>query len=446
MPTLGITDALLIHPGRDAATAQPGDVLIEDGIITALGPGVAAAADRRLAASGALCLPGFVQTHVHLCQTIMRGMADDLPLLPWLSERIWPLEAAHTPESLLASARLGIAELLLGGTTSVLAMETVHHTDVVFEAAETLGIRATIGKTHMDEPDAIAGLREDTQASVAEARRLARDWHGAADGRLRYAYSPRFALSCTRPLLERVAAVAKEEGVLLHTHASENQAEVAAVRARTGLGNIDYLDAVGLLTPRTVLAHGIHLDAGETKILADRGVHVAHCPTCNLKLGSGIADVPRLLGAGVNVTLGADGAPCNNALDMFQEMKLAAVLHNVRHGAGAVTAAAALHMATGAGARALDLGGASGKEPGSLAAGRPADLIVVDPRHSRARPRGATDPASWLVFAGAATDVRHVVVDGRTVVEDGALRSADLGLIHAEAEREAGALGRRAGV
>ncbi|MBN2489453.1 MAG: 5'-deoxyadenosine deaminase [Planctomycetes bacterium] len=440
MAALGIRDARLLREDGNRTAVVAADVLIEGGVIAAIGPGAARAADRTLRAEGALCLPGFVQTHVHLCQTLMRGLADDLELLDWLATRIWPLEAAHTPASLRASARLGIAELLLGGTTTVLTMETVHHTDEVFRAAEELGIRATIGKTHMDHPDTPAGLKEETAASLAEAERLCRDWHGAAGGRLRYAYSPRFALSCTESLLEHAAELARRDSALLQTHASENREECARVAAATGLANIRYLDRVGALGPHTVLAHCVHLEDGEAERLAGRGVHVAHCPTCNLKLGSGIADTVGLLAAGVNVSLGADGAPCNNALDMFEEMKLAALLPKVRHGAAALPARRVLDMATCAGAHALGLGDVIG----AVEEGRRGDVIVVAPRGPRGWPRELADPVSQIVYAGRASDVRHVVVDGKVLVKDGTLAGCDLDVLRADAEREAAGLCARA--
>jgi len=441
-PVLGIRDAKILIAGPGVGAVTCGDLVIENGRIVAVGTDAAASADRVLSCDGAFCLPGFVQTHVHLCQTLMRGLADDLSLLDWLERRIWPLEAAHTPESLRASARLGVAELLLGGTTSILAMESVRHTDQAFEAVDELGIRATLGKTHMDRPDTFEGLREDTEESIREAERLCRTWHERAGGRIRYAYSPRFAVSCTRRLLERTAAAARRDDTLFHTHASENLDEIERVRSDTGLGNLDYLDSIGCLGDRTVLAHCVHLEDGDFDLLARRGVQVAHCPTCNLKLASGIADIHRLMAAGVNVTLGADGAPCNNALDMFEEMKLAAILHNVRHGPDAFPASRILDMATHGGARALRLD----HEVGRLALGMRADLIVVDPRGPRAWPREQADPASLLVYAGRSRDVRHVVVDGRVAVRDGQLMTGDLGSILADADREARGLRERAGL
>ncbi len=441
MATLRIRDARILTPPDFDARIR-GDVVVEDGIIVHVGPDGSRRADRILEAEGAFCLPGWVQTHVHLCQTLMRGLADDLALLDWLEQRVWPLEAAHTRESIRASARLGIAELLLGGTTTVLSMETVRHTGAVFEAVEELGIRAVLGKAHMDRPDAYPGLRENTDASLEEAEDLCRTWHGRAGDRIRYAYAPRFALSCTRQCLEGTAALARRDNTLLHTHAGENPDECARVQQETGLGNIEYLDALGCLGENTVLAHCVHLTAAEAKRLADTGTRVAHCPTCNLKLGSGIADVPGLLKAGVTVSLGADGAPCNNALDMFEEMKLAALVHNVKAGAGALPARRILEMATLDGARALHLE----DRIGTLEPGKQGDVVVVAPSGPRAWPLSTVHPASLLVYTGRSHDVKHVVVDGEILVENRKLLTADLDAILSEAESEALELRRRAGV
>src|SRR5207244_10855235 len=180
---------------------------------------------------GGYLLPGFVQTHIHLCQTLFRGSADDLPLMDWLRRRVWPMEAAHSPATLRAAARLAATELLASGTTSVLTMETVHDTDVVFEAVAHSGLRATIGKCMMDvnDPDSQvpARLQEDTQQSIDESLELRKRWDGAENGRLRAAFAPRFAVSCSRELLESVAGLSAKDRILVHTHASESRDEIA---------------------------------------------------------------------------------------------------------------------------------------------------------------------------------------------------------------------------
>lgn len=388
-----------------------GDVLIVDGRIAAFDD--ATDADEILDASGRLLLPGFVQTHIHLCQTLFRGAADDLALIDWLKQRIWPLEAAHTAESLRLSAQLGIAELIRGGTTCALTMETVNHTDEVFRVVEESGFRATVGKCLMDAgADVPEALQEKTDASLAEAVRLIERWHGAANGRIRACFAPRFAVSCTRELLEQVAQLSRERHVLVHTHASENRDEIALVEQNTGLRNISYLQAVGLTAPHVVLAHCIWLDEHEMTILQQTETKVAHCPSSNLKLGSGIAPINEMLERGIFVSLGADGAPCNNRLDQFIEMRTAALLQKVRCGPQAVPALTALRMATIEGAKALGLS----DEIGSIEIGKKADLILLNLNQLHSSPQ--PDLVSTIVYSAQASDVETVLIDGQIVMRD----------------------------
>jgi 5-methylthioadenosine/S-adenosylhomocysteine deaminase len=427
---------------NDVFDVVDGDVLIRDGRIAFIGPVPAGSrADRTIHAHGGYVLPGFVQTHLHLCQTIFRGYADDLALLEWLKTRVWPMEAAHTPASLAASAQQAASELLLGGTTTVLTMETVHDTDAVFEALEPMGLRAVVGKCMMDAAAEVPSrLLERTAESIDGSLALAKRWNGRANGRLRAALAPRFAISCSQPLLEAVGSLSREHGLLVHTHASENRDEVALIRSRTGRSNIAYFADTGLASPRLCVAHCVWVDEHEQRLLADHDVKVSHCPGSNLKLGSGLAPVVELRARGVSVSLGADGAACNNHLDMFEEMRLAAVLQSVRHAPGALTARDALTMATREGARALGMEA----EIGSLEVGKRADLIVVD----RGRPHLALapDPYSTLVYATRSTDVRTVVVDGEVLVDDFTATEWDASELARAARREAKALAARAGV
>jgi 5-methylthioadenosine/S-adenosylhomocysteine deaminase len=427
----------------DALRVVRGDVWVADGVITHVGaaPPGAPAADRDIAAHGGYLLPGFVQTHVHLCQTVFRGLADDLPLLDWLKRRVWPLEAAHTPATLAASARLAVHELLRTGTTTVLTMETVHDTDAVLEALAPTGIRATVGKCLMDDGgDAPARLHEPWRAGMDASLDLHRRWHGQAGGRIRIALAPRFAISCSRTLLEAVAAESAASGLLIHTHASENRDEVALVRERTGLGNMAYLAALGLASPRLCAAHCVWVDAAEQAVRAERGVQVLHCPGSNLKLGSGVAPVVAMRALGIGVSIGADGAACNNRLDMFDEMRLAATLQAERLGPGALTARDVLVMATRGGAQALGLDA----EIGSIEPGKRADLILVDADAPHLAP--GTDPWSTLVYAARGTDVRLTLVDGRILVEDGVPIGFDAPALMAEARGAARTLLGRAGL
>ncbi len=438
MSTLLIQNAVIVTM-NDAFDIVDGDVYVRDGRIAAVGPAGDVRADRVVNAAGGYLLPGFIQTHVHLCQTLFRGYADDLALLDWLEQRIWPMEAAHTPRSLAAAARLAASELLLGGTTTVLTMETVHDTEAVFEALELTGLRAIVGKCMMDSDPAVpARLLEATSQSIDESLALAAAWQGRANGRLRAALAPRFALSCSRELLERVGVLSSERGLLVHTHASENRDEVALVRARTGHPNLAYFDQVGLTSPRLCVAHCVWVDEPEQEILAARDVKVLHCPGSNLKLASGIAPVTDMRRRGISVSLGADGAACNNQLDMFAEMRLAAGLQAVVRGPGALTARDVLSMATREGARALGLA----DEIGSVEPGKRADLIVID----RDRPHLASspDPMAAIVYSARAADVRTTIVDGDLIVDAGQLVRVNREDVLREARAEAAALAARA--
>jgi len=438
--------SLLIRGGtiltmNDRLDAVQGDVLIREGRIEAVGRPDEPRPDSVLDASGGLVLPGFIQTHVHLCQTLFRGFADDLALIDWLRTRIWPMEAAHTPASLRASARLAACELLSTGTTAVLTMETVHDTEAVFEEVEASGLRAVVGKCLMDADAAVPRrLLQTARAAIDESLDLHRRWDGAAGGRLRAAFAPRFAVSCSQGLLEEVGSLSSSGGVLVHTHASEQQAEIAIVERQTGKRNIEYFEAIGLASERLCLAHCVWVDEGEQDILAARRVKVLHCPGSNLKLGSGIAPVAELRRRGVSVSLGADGAACNNRLDMFEEMRLAAVLQAMRLGPGALPARDAVWMATREGARALGLE----SEIGSIEPGKRADIIVVNLDRPHLAP--GADPYSTLVYAARGTDVRHTVVDGAVLVRDGRPVRVDPAEVTAAARAEAAALLARAGL
>lgn len=411
-----------------------GDVASRDGELVQVGGNYTpATGDYEIVdASGCAVMPGLIQSHVHMCQTLARGRADGLALLDWLRTVVWPYESVLTEADVAAAARLACVELLLGGTTAILDMGTVHHTDALFEVAREAGIRATIGKAMMDvDDDAIPrGLREETHASLRESEKLAERWHGREGDRLRYAYCPRFALSCTDELLRQVAVAARQAGALIHTHASENADEIAEVERQRGKRNIAYLHEVGLTGADVGLAHCVWLDAEERRILADTGTHLLHCPSSNLKLGSGVAEVPELLAQGVSVSLGADGAPCNNNLDGFLELRLAALVHSPRCGPAALPASRALALATRGGARALGLE----DRIGSLEVGKRADLAVVAIDTPHAAP--TVDPYSAIVYAARSSDVRHVAVEGRLLVSGGALLHLDAAdVVHESVQR-----------
>jgi cytosine/adenosine deaminase-related metal-dependent hydrolase len=428
---------------NDRLAIVEGAVGVVDGRIVSVGPEPERRWDTVINAGGAYLLPGFVQTHLHLCQTLFRGFADDMPLLEWLQKRVWPLEAAHSPATLRAATRVAASELLRSGTTTVLTMETVHDTDVVFETLAEAGLRGTIGKCMMDRSDTgvPARLREDTRRSIEESEALRRRWDGASNGRLRAAFAPRFAVSCTRELLEAVAELSVSQRTLVHTHASESREEIEVVRQLSGgLSNLEYLAATNLATPLLCTAHCVWVTDREQALLAERAVKVMHCPGSNLKLGSGVAPVAEMRRRGICVSIGADGAACNNRLDMFDEMRLAATLQAVKEAPGALTARDVLWMATRDGARTLGLE----RDIGSIETGKHADLILVD--RDRAHLAPDVDPWTTLVYATRGTDIRLTMVDGRILVRDSHLSDLDEAEIAHDGREAAAQLAGRAGL
>jgi 5-methylthioadenosine/S-adenosylhomocysteine deaminase len=419
------------------------DLEIDSGIIAAMGPQRIGPPSspmlQRIDARGCVITPGFVQAHVHLCQVMMRGMADDMPLLDWLKQRIWPLEAAHTAASLRASAELGLLEMMEAGTTTILDMGTVRHHDSVMDACVRSGIRAFSGKTMMDMGEGVPrGLRETTTDSLRQSDALLKTWHGSGNGRVQYAYAPRFILASTEKLFRGVAERSRSNGALLHSHAAEHPGERDAVRAIFGADDVDVLEKWGICGPRAVLAHGVQLTNKQAKRMARDGTRIVHCPSANLKLGSGIARTHDLLEAGVQMGLGADGAPCNNNLDPWQEMRHAALLAKVRTGITTMGAMRTFRLATTLGAQALGIGDITG----SLELGKRADIAVVHADGAHVEPGG--DVYSRIVYACQARDVKHVFVDGTQVVRDGEHVLLDRGQVIASARTEAQGLRRRA--
>ena len=421
------------------------DVLIDGGTIVSIAPsseGTQAAADMIIDAYGKVVMPGFVQSHVHLCQTLFRGQADDLELMDWLKLRIWPLEGAHDKDSIYWSAMLGITELIKGGTTSIIDMETVHHTDSAFSAILDSGIRATSGKVMMDYGDDVPGsLMESTEDSLNESETLMKKWHMRDGGRIRYAFAPRFVVSCTDKLLVRVRDMARANGVIIHTHASENRGEIELVMADRGMRNIECLNELGLLGADVVLAHCIWLDDEEMELIRDSETKVVHCPSSNLKLASGVAKIPEMLDMGVFVSLGADGAPCNNNLDAFMEMRLAALIHKPRLGPTAMPAATVLRMATRGGAEAMGVA----DEIGSIEPGKRADIIILDLDRAHVAPTRNVDLVSRIVYEARAGDVETTIVDGRVLMHERRLTGINEEEVVCEANKALERVLRRSG-
>jgi cytosine/adenosine deaminase-related metal-dependent hydrolase len=379
-------------------------------------------------------IPGFVQTHVHLCQTLFRGMADDLELLDWLQLKIFPFENAHDKKSLLAAVKLGINELILSGTTTILDMGTLNHQEVIFDELISSGIRAIAGKCMIDMNDLFPRFKSSTKHELKESYLLCKAFHKEAEGRIMYGFAPRFALSSSAKMMQEVKEMMNDfPGSVFHTHSSENTSEVKAVRKKFKMKNIDYFNSLNLLDNHSVLAHCIHVDKDEINLLKKKQVRVAHCPSSNLKLGSGYAPIPLFLKKGISVSLGADGAPCNNSLSMFNEMRLASIIQKPRYGATAMNAETVFRLATIEGAKALNLQ----NEIGSIEAGKKADLVLINlddsihPVHDHDE-----NIYSRMVYSESGGNVKHVMINGKWVVRNGYSNIYDQKEILAEAEKQ----------
>jgi len=374
-------------------------------------------------------IPGLVNTHTHAAMSLMRGMADDLPLMRWLNEHIWPAEARHVSHDfVLDGTRLAIAEMLMGGITCFNDM--YFFPEATAAAAVEAGVRASIGIIALEFPTNYASDAQDYLAKGLAMRDLWKD-----HPHLSFCLAPHAPYTVSDMTFERIGILAEKLDVPIHVHLHETREEIANSVQDLGQRPLARLAALGLLSPRVIAVHSVHLEHEEISTLATYGCHVAHCPSSNLKLASGIAPIAHLLEAGVNVALGTDGAASNNRLDMFEELRLAALLAKGReHRAEAVPAHQALEMATIAGARALGLD----HQIGTIEIGKSADLVAVNLSSLNLSP--CYDPASHLVYAASGRDVTHVWIEGVPAVERGTLVRGDARELHSMSLRWAALL------
>jgi 5-methylthioadenosine/S-adenosylhomocysteine deaminase len=367
-------------------------------------------ASQRLTLEHHAVLPGLVNVHTHAAMTLMRGLADDLPLMSWLKEHIWPVEMREVSSAFVHDGTLlACAEMLRGGVTTFNDM--YFFPEAAAQAALTAGMRAALGMIVVDFPSPYAADPLDYLAKGMALRDAMRD-----QPLLSFCFAPHAPYSVADKALAQVATYANELDVPVHIHVHETLDEIAQATAQSGRRPLSRLESLGLLTPNLIAVHAAHLNPSEIEALARNGCHVVHCPSSNMKLASGIAPICELLAAGVNVALGTDGAASNNRLDLFQEMRQAALLAKVATKDPTVLPASqVLHMATLGGARALSLD----QEIGSLIAGKSADIIAVDFGSPELSP--CYDPISHLVYAVGRHDVSHVWVAGEPLVEEGVL-------------------------
>ncbi|MFL1672361.1 amidohydrolase [Paenibacillus dendritiformis] len=414
-----------LRPGAER-TAVTGTMVIENDMIVYVGEHLPQEYDTpeavRIDGKGLFFMPGLINTHGHAAMSLLRGYGDDMVLQTWLQEKMWPMEAKFTAEDVRWGTALSVLEMLKGGTTTFVDM--YDHMDEVAKVVEESGMRACLMR------GAIGLCPEDVQeAKLREAVQFARDWNGKADGRITTMLAPHAPYTCPPGFIEKFVQAAHDLDLPLHTHMSETAAEVAQNVADYGLRPVAHLEKLGFFSRPSFVAHGVHLTDEEIEVLARHDVAVSHNPGSNLKLASGVARVPELLRAGVTVSLGTDGPASNNNLDMFEEMRLAALIHKgVSGDPTAVPAAEAMRMGTLYGAQTI-----RAEKLGLLEAGMKADIVAVNVNQPHFVPH--TDFVSHMIYSASAKDVAHVWVDGRQVVKDGQCLTLDEERILYEAGR-----------
>jgi len=423
----------LVVIGQTVLTFEPGAEPIENGAVAVAGGKIVAVAPAEqlldLAPSGALLtatdcivMPGFVNTHGHLAMTLLRGLADDLPLNTWLEQHIWPAERQHmTREAVRLGTELAVAEQLLAGVTT--ATDMYFFGDDVASILAAAGMRGVVAESLIDFPTPRCATPDEM---MEKQRELAAEFRGHP--LITPSIAPHAPYTVSAANLVREAELAEELDLPLQIHLSETRWEVEKLLSEKGMSPVAYLADLGVLTERTIAAHCVHVSPEDIDLLGEFEVGVAHNPVSNLKLASGVAPVPAMLERGLKVGLGTDGAASNNTLDMLRDLQLSALLHKgVASDPTVMPARAALEMATLGGARVLGLE----DRIGTLSEGKEADLICVSVDHAHASP--LYDPYSHLVYAARSSDIRHVLVRGKLVVGDATLRTLDLERVRGEA-------------
>jgi 5-methylthioadenosine/S-adenosylhomocysteine deaminase len=369
-----------------------------------------------------LCLPGLINCHTHAAMTLLRSYADDLPLMHWLEKKIWPMEARLTGDDVYWGTLLAIVEMIESGTTTFSDM--YFFTDRVAEAVEVSGVRACLSR-------GLIGIGDSAEQGLEESRELLEKWQGAADGRISIWLGPHAPYTCPPDFLDKVLTLAQDYRAGIHIHVAETKDEIEQIAREYGKTPVAYLSERGVFRFPVLAAHCVYLTEEDIETLAAAGAAVAHNPESNMKLASGIAPIPELLAAGVAVGIGTDGASSNNNLDMFEEMRTAALLHKVNKGDPQVLPASqVLSMATRDGARALRL-----DDLGLLQPGYKADLILVDLNQAHLHPRH--NPVAHMVYSARGGDVETVIIDGRIVMEGRKILTIDKERVLAEVEERA---------
>ena len=421
----------LVTQNRNRDVLHDHSVLIRDGKIEDVGKSLRGSADAELDGNGKIVLPGLINTHTHLSMVLFRGYADDMLLQDWLQKKIWPLEARLTGEACYQGALLGCAEMIMSGTTTF--MDMYFHLEDVARAVNESGLRAFLSYGIIDLFDP-AKAKAEREKSI----QLFEFFRNLGSSRIRFALGPHAPYTCSAETLIWAKEFAEKNGLIFHIHIAETRKEQADSQQQHGARAVEYLDKVGALCNRMLGAHCAWLTKSEVALLAKAGVSVAHCPVSNMKLASGgVAPLPEMFDAGIAVGLGTDGAASNNSLDMFETMKVCALLHKAhRWDPTVLNAQKVLDLATVDGARALGIE----DEVGSIEAGKKADIILLDGNMPNMNPvHGKETIVSDLVYSASAANVNTTIVDGKVLMQNRRLQTMNLEQI----VQDAGAITRR---
>lgn len=423
-----IHDCLILPMDEKNRIIEDGSIAIENGSLVYVGKKAKLPAfkgEKIIDGHGKIAMPGLVNCHTHLSMTLLRGIAEDQPLNNWLTETIWPLEANLRPDDVYHGALLGCLEMIKSGTTCFTDM--YFYEDKVAKAVEKAGIKAVLAQGIIE-----AGNKERGEKMFKENVDFAKKYHKYADGRVTTHLGPHAVYTCSPELLMKVREAASALDVGIHIHLAESKEMAKEIKEKYGFSEVELLENLGFLGPDVLAAHCIHLNEEEMALLAKHGIKVAHAPVANMKIAVGVSKVKDLMSLGLTVGIGTDGPASNNSLDMFESMKIAALLQKLHYQDPTVLPSeTVLKMATIDGARALRLDNLTG----SLEVGKEADLILIDVKKPHLTPMH--NPYANIVYSTRGSDVDTVIVNGKILMENHKVKTLDEDEVIRDAEKTA---------
>lgn len=454
MKSILIKNCKILTINNRREVIKKGFVFIEDGKISNVGKknevNDCYRPEKEIDANGSIVMPGLINCHVHLPQMLMRSITDNVTVMDKLTRYTWPIEGNYDEKDVKISSLLGFLEMIKSGTTSLIStgLQGRYGIDNILKEAEKIGLRGVISRYIMEkrgyatEDAAIhEGLQETKEESLGDLKRLIKKWNNKNEKKIEVWPSPRSIGAISVDTMREISDITEENDIGITTHWAEAENNVEYAEKEFDMNMSELAENMGLLKPNVTLAHGIYFREKEIKKLAKSGVNICHCPVCNSKLAMGVAKIPSMLKSNVNVCLGTDGAPVNNTLDMFREMRYTVLLHRINSLNPLFPRTEdVIEMATIKGARALGLD----DEIGSIEEGKKADIIIIDIKNNRSVP--IHDPVSPIVWTVTGRDVKTTIIDGQIVMEDRKLKTVNESKIIEEVEKIKGKIRTQAGI